>query len=56
MNFPAGHVGAHRPTKPLGIAIVLVTPDVVLAHARAGSAGAREISASVQKLRGQTVP
>lgn len=55
MNFPAGHIEAHRSIKPLGIEIALVTSDVPAAHRRAVAAGASELSAPALKPWGQTV-
>lgn len=55
MNFPNGHVEAHRSAKPLGVEIALVTPDVAVAHQRAVAAGATELAAPVEKPWGQTV-
>ena len=55
MNFPGGHVAAHSSERPLGFEVALVTSDVHAAHARAVSAGAKELAAPVQKPWGQTV-
>lgn len=54
-NFPGGHVEAHTSPTPLGMEIGLVTDDVVLAHARALGAGARELSPPETKPWGQVV-
>lgn len=55
LNFPEGHVEAHRSAQPLGMEIGLVTPDVAAAHARALAAGATELAAPADKPWGQTV-
>ena len=55
MNFPEGHVEAHLSAKPLGLEIALVTPEVVLAHAKAVAAGAIELSPPKEKPWGQIV-
>lgn len=55
MNFSAGHVAADTSPQPLGIEIGLVTKDVVVAHAKALSAGAVELSPPKEKPWGQTV-
>ncbi len=55
LNFPGGHVEAHRSAQPLGMEIGLVTPDVAAAHARALAAGATELAAPADKPWGQTV-
>jgi lactoylglutathione lyase len=55
MNFPAGHVEAHRSAQPLGMEIALVTPDVAAAHRRALDAGAAELAAPAERPWGQTV-
>ena len=55
MNLPAGHVEVHSSTKPLGIEIALVTPNVAAGHARAVSAGAIELSSPTERPWGQTV-
>lgn len=54
-NFPGGHVEAHSSERPLGMEIALVTVDVEAAHAKAVSAGARELSAPAKKPWGQVV-
>jgi lactoylglutathione lyase len=53
--FPNGHVSAYASSKPLGIAVALVSEDVLAAHARAVQAGARELAAPAAKPWGQTV-
>jgi lactoylglutathione lyase len=53
--FVGGHIAAHAATKPLGIAISLVTPDVAQAHQRALYEGAKELSAPALQPWGQTV-
>ena len=55
INFPTGHIEAHRSAKPLGIEIALVTSDVSSAHKRAVAAGASELSAPTEKPWGQIV-
>ena len=55
MNFAGGHVHASSSPQPLGFEIALVTADVHQAHARAVSAGAREMAAPVHKPWGQVV-
>lgn len=55
MNFSSGHISAHSSAKPLGMEVALVTDDVPAAHAKAVSAGAKEISAPLVKPWGQTV-
>lgn len=55
MNFAGGHVHAHSSPQPLGFEVALVTEDVRGAHAKALSAGAREMAAPVQKPWGQVV-
>jgi lactoylglutathione lyase len=55
LNFPGGHVRADASVPPLGMEIALVTDDVAVAHARALSAGARELSAPASKPWGQVV-
>ena len=55
MNFPQGFVAACESSKPLGIEIVLVTPTVAQAHAKALSAGAAELIAPESKPWGQVV-
>ncbi|TFW01974.1 VOC family protein [Oxalobacteraceae bacterium OM1] len=55
MNFPGGHVAAHSAPQPLGFEIALVTDDVAAAHARAISAGAKEMAPPKQKPWGQNV-
>ena len=55
MNFPGGHVEAHRSAQPLGVEIGLVTPDVAAAHARALAAGATDRAAPADQPWGQTV-
>lgn len=54
-NFPGGHVHVDKSAQPLGFELALVTDDVAQAHARAVSAGARELAAPVRKPWGQTV-
>lgn len=53
--FPNGHISAHESSRPIGIAVALITEDVVSAHARALSAGARELAKPDAKPWGQTV-
>jgi len=55
MNYSTGHVEAHSSTKPLGMEIAFITPDVSAAHNRAVAAGAIELAAPSQKPWGQTV-
>lgn len=55
MNFPGGHVHADTSKQPLGFEVALVTDDVAAAHARAVTAGARELAAPMQKPWGQLV-
>jgi lactoylglutathione lyase len=55
INFSSGHISAHRSVKPLGMEVALVTDDVLAAHTRAMSAGAKEIAAPLDKPWGQTV-
>lgn len=55
VNFPGGHVAAHESERPLGFEVALVTDDVAAAHARAVTAGARELAAPQRKPWGQTV-
>ncbi|MHC8314043.1 VOC family protein [Pseudomonas sp. LB3P31] len=55
MNFSSGHIAAHSSAKPLGMEVALVTDDVPAAHAKAVSAGAKEIAAPLVKPWGQTV-
>lgn len=55
MNFPGGHVHASSSPQPLGFEIALVTSNVHDAHAKAVSAGARELAAPRQKPWGQVV-
>jgi catechol 2,3-dioxygenase-like lactoylglutathione lyase family enzyme len=54
-NFPAGFVAASESSKPLGVEIVLVTPSVVEAHAKALAAGATELKEPETKPWGQVV-
>jgi catechol 2,3-dioxygenase-like lactoylglutathione lyase family enzyme len=54
-NFPGGHVEAHSSNQPLGMEIALVTTDVVNAHQKALSSGARELAPPTTKPWGQTV-
>ncbi|MGD1938210.1 MAG: VOC family protein [Cyanophyceae cyanobacterium] len=54
-NFPKGYVAAHSSSQPLGFEIALVTSDVQIAHDRAITAGATEVSPPAQKPWGQTV-
>jgi lactoylglutathione lyase len=53
--FPNGHVSAQASPQPLGVAIALVTEDVLAAHARALDTGARELTKPEAKPWGQTV-
>lgn len=55
MNFPGGHVEAHKSPKPLGFEVALVTPQVAEAHALALAAGATELAAPQAKPWGQLV-
>jgi lactoylglutathione lyase len=55
MNFKGGHVAADTSAQPLGMEIALVTDDVYAAHRRAVDAGAKALSAPVQKPWGQVV-
>ena len=55
MNFPGGHVEAHSSTKPLGMEVGFVTPDVAIAHATALAAGATELAAPLARPWGQVV-
>ena len=55
MNFPAGFVAASESSKPLGVEIALVTPDVAGAHARALAAGAAELNPPEAKPWGQVL-
>lgn len=55
MNFPAGHVAAHKSPQPLGMEIAFIADDVNLAHAKALKAGALELAAPQEKPWGQTV-
>lgn len=55
MNFHGGHVHADTSPQPLGFEIALVTDDVPAAHARAVTAGAREMAPPAQKPWGQVV-
>lgn len=55
MNFPGGHVEAHCNTKPLGMEVGFVTPDVAAAHAIALAAGATELAAPLVRPWGQVV-
>lgn len=55
MNFPGGHVQAHRSPQPLGFEIALVTADVAAAHRRAREAGAAEMAPPTTKPWGQVV-
>ena len=55
INYPTGHVEAHSSSKPLGMEIALVTPDVPRAHQRAVDAGALELAAPSVRPWGQTV-
>ena len=55
MNFPAGHVSAHRSAKSLGMEVAFVTPDVHAAHASALRAAATELAPPKQKPWGQVV-
>ena len=55
MNFSGGHVAAHSSERPLGVELGFVTNDVAAAHARAITAGAKELSSPVAKPWGQTV-
>ncbi len=55
MNFPAGFVAASESSKPLGVEIALVTPDVAGAHARALAAGAAELKPPEAKPWGQVL-
>ena len=54
-NLPEGYIAADSSPQPLGMEIALVTDDVAVAHARAISEGAVELSPPVQKPWGQTV-
>ena len=54
-TFPTGHVQASASSRPLGMEIALVTPDVPAAHARALSCGADELLPPAEKPWGQVV-
>jgi lactoylglutathione lyase len=54
-NFPSGFVAASESTKPLGIEIALVTPEVATAHVKALAFGAMELKAPEAKPWGQIV-
>lgn len=54
-SMPEGYVAADASSKPLGMEVAFVTPDVAQAHKTAVSAGAREIKPPQQKPWGQTV-
>ncbi|HTD89248.1 MAG TPA: VOC family protein [Burkholderiales bacterium] len=54
-NMPEGYIAADTSSKPLGMEVAFVTPDVAQAHKTAVSAGAREIKPPQQKPWGQTV-
>ncbi|PYE28638.1 putative glyoxalase superfamily protein PhnB [Rhizobium sp. PP-CC-3A-592] len=54
-HFPEGYVLAHASKHPLGMEIALVTDDVAMAHARALTCGAQEISAPKKQPWGQFV-
>jgi lactoylglutathione lyase len=53
--MPEGYVAADTSSKPLGMEIGLVTPDVAQAHAKALTNGAKEIKPPQVKPWGQTV-
>jgi lactoylglutathione lyase len=55
MNFSNGYISASESTKPLGVEIALVTPDVQKAHASAIAHGATELVPPKDKPWGQTV-
>ncbi len=55
LSYPGGHVKASDSAKPLGIEIVLVTEDVVTAHAHALRHGASDLASPVRKPWGQFV-
>jgi catechol 2,3-dioxygenase-like lactoylglutathione lyase family enzyme len=54
-NFAGGHVAAHESSRPLGMEIALVTPDVPTAHGQALACGATELASPSTKPWGQTV-
>lgn len=54
-NFPGGFVAASESSKPLGMEVAFVTPQVAEAHAKALAAGASELSAPQTKPWGQVV-
>lgn len=54
-NLPEGFVAADEDTRPLGIEVAFVTPDVPGAHRRALGAGARELAPPKTKPWGQEV-
>ena len=54
-NMPEGYIAANASSKPLGMEVAFVTPDVAAAHKTAVSAGAREIKPPQKKPWGQTV-
>ena len=55
LNFPGGHVDAHRSAKPLGFEIAVVTEDVEQAPRGALRARANEMAAPTAKPWGQMV-
>jgi lactoylglutathione lyase len=55
MNFADGYIRASEASKPLGVEIALVTPDVLKAHQHALANGAIELVSPAQKPWGQTV-
>ena len=54
-NFSGGIVRANESKQPLGMEIAFVTSDVEAAHAKALTAGGKELKAPQQKPWGQTV-
>lgn len=54
-TFPEGHVQASASSRPLGMEIALVSPDVHTAHAKALEAGAVELVKPAGKPWGQVV-
>lgn len=54
-NMPEGYVAADTASKPLGMEVAFVTPDVAAAHKTALAAGARELKPPQQKPWGQIV-
>lgn len=54
-NMPEGYIAADASSKPLGMEVAFVTPDVAQAHKTALSAGAHEIKSPQKKPWGQIV-